>query len=101
MNKTDEALDKALEALEFIPESGSMLGAHAEGKRVKAITAIKQALAAPVQEPMAFFDWYDNAHWGNEDFKEGCHRSWNAAIKYTTPPAAQPAPTVQEISDDT
>jgi hypothetical protein len=38
-----------------------------------------------------FFDWYDNAHWGNEDFKEGCHRSWNAAIKYTTPPAAQPA----------
>ena len=44
---------------------------------------------APVQEPVAFFDWYDNAHWGNEDFKEGCHRSWNAAIKYTTPPAAQ------------
>jgi hypothetical protein len=46
--------------------------------------------AAPVQHPVAFFDWYDNAHWGNEDFKEGCHRSWNAAIKYTTPPA-QPA----------
>ncbi len=33
-------------------------------------------------EPMEFFDWYDNAHWGNEDFKEGCHRAWNAAIKY-------------------
>jgi hypothetical protein len=45
--------------------------------------------SAPVQEPVAFFDWYDNAHWGNEDFKEGCHRSWNAAIKYITPPAAQ------------
>jgi hypothetical protein len=44
------------------------------------------ALATPVQEPVAFFDWYDSAHWGNEDFKEGCHRSWNAAIKYTTPP---------------
>jgi hypothetical protein len=44
---------------------------------------------APVQEPVAFFDWYDNAHWGNEDLKECCHRSWNAAIKYTTPPAAQ------------
>ena len=29
----------------------------------------------------AFLEWYDNAHWGNEDFKEGCHRSWNAAIK--------------------
>jgi len=44
------------------------------------------AQPSPVQEPVAFFDWYDNAHWGNEDFKEGCHRSWNAAIKYTTPP---------------
>ncbi len=38
----DEALKLALEALEFIPESGSMIGAHAEEKRVKAITAIKQ-----------------------------------------------------------
>jgi hypothetical protein len=59
---------------------------------VEVYEAIEQALAAqpaPVQEPVAFFDWYDNAHWGNEDFKEGCHRSWNAAIKYTTPPAAQ------------
>jgi hypothetical protein len=47
------------------------------------------AAAQPAQqEPVAFFDWYDNAHWGNEDFKEGCHRSWNAAIKYTSPPAA-------------
>jgi hypothetical protein len=44
----------------------------------------------PVQEPQAFLHWYDNAHWGNEDFKEGCHRSWNAAIEHTTPPA-QPA----------
>jgi hypothetical protein len=72
-----------------------------------AITAIKQARALdkkaenarelgldyePVAKPVEFFDWYDNAQWGNEDFKEGCHRSWNAAIKYTTPPAAQPAP---------
>jgi hypothetical protein len=56
------------------------------------VAAIKQARSAPVQEPVVFFDWYDNAHWGNEDFKEGCHRAWNAAIKYTTPPAAQPAP---------
>jgi hypothetical protein len=57
-------------------------------KAKAAINAIKQACSAPVQEPVEFFDWYDNAHWGNEDFKEGCHRSWNAAIKYTTPPAA-------------
>jgi hypothetical protein len=52
--------------------------------------------AAPVQEPVAFFDWYDNAHWGNEDFKEGCHRSWNAAIKQAL--AAQPAPAAFEVS---
>jgi len=37
-------------------------------------------------EPVEFFDWYDNAQWGNEDFKEGCHRAWNAAIKYTAKP---------------
>jgi hypothetical protein len=51
----------------------------------------------PVQEPQAFLHWYDNAHWGNEDFKEGCHRSWNAAIKYTTPPA-QPADHGDELT---
>jgi hypothetical protein len=51
----------------------------------QAITAIKAALETK-NEPVEFFDWYDNAHWGNEDFKEGCHRAWNAAIKYTTPP---------------
>jgi hypothetical protein len=122
----DEALKLALEALEGI-HPGNMTP-MAEEYWNKAITAIKQALAAPVQEPVAwyrdedgiriyyeskvwddatplyttppsqpapvqepvaFFDWYDNAHWGNEDFKEGCHRSWNAALKYTTPPAAQ------------
>ncbi len=41
----------------------------------------------PVQEPVAFLDWYDHAIWGNEDFKAGCWRAWDAAIKYTTPPA--------------
>ncbi len=55
--------------------------------------------AAPVQEPVAFFDWYDNAHWGNEDFKEGCHRSWNAAINYATPPAAQDLQTELEATN--
>jgi hypothetical protein len=125
----DEALRMALEALETELSidwtNNEEFNASAE-KMQEAITAIKQALAAPVQEPVAialntgtkqgvkwlknvehgeslyttppaapvqepvvFFDWYDNAHWGNEDFKEGCHRSWNAAIKYTTPPAAQ------------
>ena len=100
MNK-DEALRLALEALischnlleievnkaiardaadAWVQEKEAELRQHNN-----AITAIKAALEAK-DEPVAFFDWYDNAHWGNEDFKEGCHRAWNAAIKYTTPP---------------
>ena len=37
------------------------------------------------QEPVAFLDWYDNAHWGNEDFKDGCWRAWDAALEHTSP----------------
>jgi hypothetical protein len=40
-----EAMKLALEALEFIPESGSMLGAQAETKRLQGITALREALA--------------------------------------------------------
>ena len=43
--------------------------------------------AQPGQEPVAFLDWYDNAHWGNEDFKDGCWRAWDAALEHTSPPA--------------
>jgi len=53
------------------------------------LVATKAIAELESQKPVAFLDWYDNAHWGNEDFKEGCHRSWNAAIKYAIPPAAQ------------
>jgi len=64
------------------------------------ITALQQLLEQqPAQEPKAFLHWYDNAHWGNEDFKEGCHRSWNAAIEHTTPPA-QPAAWVDLTDED-
>jgi hypothetical protein len=66
------------------------MGKGAVARHVEAIAALRQLLEQPVQEPVAFLHWYDNAHWGNEDFKEGCHRAWNAAIEYTTPPA-QPA----------
>ena len=45
-----EALKLALEALEFIPESGSMLGFYAEAKRHEAIIVIKEALAQPEQK---------------------------------------------------
>jgi hypothetical protein len=93
----DEALDLALEALECLKRDFDADQFEWEIADV-AITAIKQARSAPVQEPVGFFDWYDNAHWGNEDFKEGCHRSWNAAIKYTTPPAAPvQEPVLQDI----
>ena len=80
----DEALRLALEALEYTGLKWPQVE--------EAITAIEAALEAK-DEPMEFFDWYDNAHWGNEDFKEGCHRSWNAAIKYT-------AKTNQEAKDE-
>jgi hypothetical protein len=68
----------------------------------EAFQAVNQALeqSEPVQDPQAFLHWYDNAHWGNEDFKEGCHRSWNAAIKYATSPAAQPAAWVDLTDED-
>ena len=40
---------------------------------------------APAQQkPVAFLDWYDNAHWGNEDFKDGCWRAWDAALAQRT-----------------
>jgi len=90
MNQQQRAVvQQALEALEFCQ---APIFRPDRSKREEAITALRQLLEQPepVQEPQAFLHWYDNAHWGNEDFKEGCHRSWNAAIKYTTPPE-QPA----------
>lgn len=44
MTELEKAARMALEALEFIPESGSMLGAQAEAKRLEAITVLRQAL---------------------------------------------------------
>jgi hypothetical protein len=43
----------------------------------------------------AFLEWYKNAHWGNEDFKEGCNRSWNAAIKQALAAPVQPVDATQ------
>ena len=48
----------AQQALEFIPESGSMLGAQAEAKRIDAITALRTALEQQA-EPVAYFDFQD------------------------------------------
>jgi len=50
------------------------------------VADFKTALAQPAQEPVAFLDWYENAIWGNEDFQDGCHRAWDAALEHTAPP---------------
>jgi predicted NBD/HSP70 family sugar kinase len=68
-------------AAELLPDDVVVMNGAAVGQWL---------LEQPVQDTEAFLHWYDNAHWGNEDFKEGCRRSWNAAIEHTTPPA-QPA----------
>jgi len=73
----DEALDLALDALTFC-NSDSMA---VEELIDDAITAIKQARSAPVQEPVAWKDLtYGNLH--HQDFG-------NSIPLYTTPPAAQ------------
>jgi hypothetical protein len=108
MNEQQRAVvQQALEALkglyaitEIAQEDIDCRFAWAEMPDAKeAITALRKLLEQPepVQGPQTFLHWYDNAHWGNEDFKDGCHRSWNAAIKYTTPPA-QPADHGDELT---
>ena len=53
MRKKDEAMKLALEALEFIPQSGSMLGSQAETKRLQAIAVMKEALVNEALDKMA------------------------------------------------
>ena len=31
-------------------------------------------------DSLTFDEWYSSAIWGNEDFKEGCRRAWNASM---------------------
>jgi hypothetical protein len=87
----NEALDLALEALESErPYLGPM-----PSKTVKAITAIKQALAQPVQEPVAWAMYQRGrlqSFWLDKgdayDFEFTSEHEWKPL--YTTPPA-QPA----------
>jgi len=91
----DEALKLALEALE---KSIAITMANID-LRNKAITAIKQALAAPVQEPFAWcIDSEDSADWcfaktedgvkSNSVFMDEYCIKTNPFPLYTTPPAA-------------
>ena len=82
----DEALKLALEALETIANAMPF----PVGK--SAITAIKQALAAPVQEPVVFFRCngcghaYEQVHPTSCDCMEA--GGFERVEYYTTPPAA-------------
>jgi hypothetical protein len=95
MNK-DEALDLALEALELnndewkaLADSGDCGYWKAEDQdhykqTNEAITAIKQARSAPVQEPWKYRRWNDEAEkW---ELTDDC--GWPSKPLYTTPPAA-------------
>jgi hypothetical protein len=86
----DEALDLALEALEsyknFIEDAHIIEGQwHWIDGADQAITAIKQARSAPVQEPVAWMD-RDGDLYANEPDKNWCPPHYPL---YTTPPAAQ------------
>ena len=88
MNK-DEALKLALEALENISTAlreDDVIGSDSE-LMLNAITAIEEALAQPVQEPVgSVVRWLDGSlvhGWFSDPPPEG-------TLLYITPPAAQP-----------
>jgi hypothetical protein len=75
----DEALKLALEALEYLATQ-----IKPDYEHNKAITAIKQARSAPVQEPKFWYDQEEGLlHDHFDDSPFGC------IPLYTTPPAAQ------------
>jgi hypothetical protein len=84
----DEAMKLALDALEA--EDSLAMVANSEGHmvflKVVAITAIKEALAQPEQEPVAWMCSDESlAHKGYERFSRNCQGAWNIPV-YTTPP---------------
>jgi hypothetical protein len=86
-----EAMKLALEALDWISRVNAMDYEYQQ-KAKTAITAIKQALSAPVQEPVASaaYDMIDRFLRNNLS-RDDDYAEYSAALDviYTTPPAAQ------------
>lgn len=96
----DKALKLALEALEELTDlmDYTRKGQYSPDSFTTqptrtAIAAIKQALAAPVQEPFGFVSLHTNGDYYFSRFSSGVYRDTAKEITavYTTPPAAQPA----------
>ena len=87
-----EALKLALEALEAHADIGI--------KSDKAITAIKQALAAPVQEPVAIPEYIRDAakHLHENRFEPSFMVRAIVGWINGSPPAAQPAPVQEPVA---
>jgi hypothetical protein len=95
-----EALKLALEALEICEQDGYIPVRLTRDS----ITAIKQALAAPAQEPVAHL-WQHGETGRTRITMPGdmtdCDARWfKAAALYTTPPAAQPAPVQEPVETE-
>ena len=91
----DEALKLALEALTnaYWPTESDLMPAHNSKECAEAITAIKEALAQPEQEPLA---WISTGtarmiHWTAD--KPAYNDDW--VPLYTTPP---PCPTCEALA---
>jgi hypothetical protein len=95
----DEALKLALEALEESQTNNDTM--EFWGRKTKAITAIKQAIAAPVQEPVA---WIRGSGLEMLKLENGGHATVYASEGmsnhsqplYTTPPAQPAVPLTDE-----
>ena len=95
VDMSKEAMKLALEALQEVYWSSR------SAKHDEAITAIKQALAAPVQEPVA---WVTDLEFDFDTELIPARRKGKLGTAdmtiplYTTPPAAQPAPVQEPVA---